>query len=83
MEFLEAVGNGAVWGVGFALALGATRSAGGLLRGAAKTTIRTGLTLGDWVRASTEEGRETLQDLYHEARAEREGQAEHGQRASA
>jgi hypothetical protein len=78
--FLETVGGGALWGVGFALALGATRGAGGLLRGAAKRTIRSGMAVGDWVRTSTAEGRETLQDVYHEARAEREAGA---RRASA
>ena len=78
--FLETVGGGALWGVGFAVALGAARGAGGILRGVAKTTIRSGMAVGDWVRSSTAEGQETLQDIYHEARAEREAG---GQRASA
>jgi hypothetical protein len=77
---LETVGSGALWGAGFAVAFGAARVAGGLLRGVAKTTIRSGMAVGDWVRSGTAEGRESLQDMYHEARAEREAR---GQRASA
>jgi len=69
---LETVGSGVVWGVGFALAMGAVKSAGGILRGVAKGTVRSGMAVGDWMRTGTQGGRETLQDLYHEARAERQ-----------
>ncbi len=74
-EFLEAVTGGAVWGAGFALALGAVRSSGGGLRALAKGAVKTGVAAADWVRSATAESRETLQDLYHEAKAERGAQA--------
>jgi hypothetical protein len=74
-EFFEAVTGGVIWGVGFGLALGAVGVAGGGLRSLAKGTLKGALAVGDWARSATEEGRETLQDLYHEAKAEREGRA--------
>jgi hypothetical protein len=69
-EFVSAVTGGAVWGVGFGLAMSAVQAAGSGLRPVAKTTVRNALNVGDWVRNVTAESRETLQDVYAEARAE-------------
>jgi hypothetical protein len=79
-EFVEAVTGGAIWGVGFGLALTAVRAVGGGTRPVARGAMRGALGLGDWVRNATAESRETLQDVYHEARAEVE--AERGRSAS-
>jgi hypothetical protein len=76
-EFFEAVAGGAIWGVGFAVALGAVRSAGGGLRPVAKRTIKGALAARDWVQTVTAESRENIEDLYHEARAEMDAAAEH------
>jgi hypothetical protein len=69
-EFFDSVTGGAIWGLGFAVALGAVRSAGGGLRPVAKRGIKGALAARDWVQTVTAESRETLEDLYHEARAE-------------
>jgi Protein of unknown function (DUF5132) len=73
-EFFEGVSGGAIWGVGFGLALSAVQAIGGGMRPAAKSAVRGAFGLGDWVRSVTAESRETLQDIYHEARAEVEGE---------
>jgi hypothetical protein len=69
-EFFEAVTGGAIWGAGFGLALTAVQSLGGGVRPVAKGTLRGAFGLGDWLRNVTAESRETLQDVYHEARAQ-------------
>ena len=69
-EFVDAVTGGAVWGVGFGLAMAAVQAAGSGLRPVAKNGLRGALHVGDWLRNVTAESRETLQDVYHEARAE-------------
>jgi len=70
-EFVDSVTGGAVWGIGFAVALGAVRMLGTGLRPVTKGAIRGAIAVGDAVSSVTAEGRETLQDLYHEAKAER------------
>jgi hypothetical protein len=74
-EFLDAVSDGLVWGTGFGVAMLAVRSLRGGLRPIVKGTMRGAVVAGDWVRSATEESRETLQDLYHEARAEQQDEA--------
>jgi hypothetical protein len=69
-EFFEAVTGGAIWGVGFGLALSAVQAVGGGMRPVTKGAVRAALGVGDWMRNVTAESRETLQDVYHEARAE-------------
>jgi hypothetical protein len=69
-EFVDAVTGGAIWGVGFGVALAAVQAAGGGLRPVAKGTVRGAMGIGEWIRGVTAEGRETLQDVYAEARAE-------------
>jgi hypothetical protein len=69
-EFFDAVTGGAIWGVGFGLALSAVQALGGGMRPTAKGAVRGALGVGDWLRSVTAESRETLQDIYHEARAE-------------
>ena len=69
-EFVDAVTGGAIWGVGFGLALSAVQAVGGGMRPVAKGAVRGAFGVGDWVRNVTAESRETLQDVYHEARAE-------------
>lgn len=71
-EFLDAVTGGAIWGVGFGIALGLTRAAAGGLRPFAKEAIKGAVTAGDWVRGTVAESRESIEDLYHEAKAEHE-----------
>jgi hypothetical protein len=73
-EFLDAVTGGAIWGVGFGLALTAVRAVGGGARPVARDAMRGALGVADWVRNTTAESRETLQDVYHEARAEVEAE---------
>jgi len=70
-EFIDAMTGGLVWGTGFGLAMLAVRSAGGL-RPLARSTLRGAAVAGNWVRSTAEESRETLQDVYAEAQAERE-----------
>jgi len=74
-EFVEALTGGAIWGVGFGVALGAVRIAGAGVRPVAKATMRGAMGVTDWVRQTTAGTRETLEDVYHEARAEREAEA--------
>jgi hypothetical protein len=69
-EFTESVAGGVIWGLGFALALGAMRAAGTGMRPALKSTIKGSMTFGEWVRTTVAEGRETVEDVYHEAQAE-------------
>jgi hypothetical protein len=69
-EFVDAVTGGVIWGVGFGLALSAVQAVGGGVRPVAKGAMRGTLGIGDWLRNVTAESRETLQDVYHEARAE-------------
>ena len=70
-EFLESAGAGAVWGVGFGLAGLLVTGFGRGLRPVAKTIVKGGIVASDWLRNVTEESRESLQDLYEEAKAER------------
>jgi len=69
-EFVDAVTGGAIWGVGFGLAMAAVQAAGSGLRPVAKNGVRGAVQVGDWLRNVTAESRETLQDVYAEARAE-------------
>jgi len=69
-EFLDAMTGGAVWGVGFGLAMAAVQAAGSGLRPVMKGGVRGAVQVGDWVRNVTAESRENLQDVYAEARAE-------------
>jgi hypothetical protein len=67
---VDALTGGAIWGVGFGLATLAVSSLGGA-RPLVKGAVRGAVTAGRWAKSATDEGRETLQDLYHEARAKR------------
>ncbi|GAC1323055.1 MAG: hypothetical protein NVSMB2_20600 [Chloroflexota bacterium] len=69
-EFVDAVTGGAIWGVGFGLALGAVRAAGNGTRPVLKGAVRSVVGVGDWVRNASTETRESLEDIYHEARAD-------------
>jgi hypothetical protein len=71
-EFVDAVTGGAIWGVGFGLALAAVQAVGQGVRPVAKNTLKGAMSLGDWLRDATAEARENLEDTYHEARAELE-----------
>jgi hypothetical protein len=70
-EVFSTLTGGAIWGVGFGLALTAVRGAGGGLRPLAKNAIKGAVMVSDWVQSATAEGRETVEDLYHEAQADR------------
>lgn len=71
-DLLETVGGtpGRVLGLG--LALGAGVMIGRGMRPVAKTAIRGALSVTDRIREYAAEAGESLQDLYHEAKAERE-----------
>jgi len=72
-ELVDAVTGGAVWGLGFGVAALLVRGVGAGLRPVAKSAVKGAITVGDWARGATEETRETLQDLYAEAKAEHHG----------
>ncbi len=74
-ELLEIVTGGAVWGIGFALAAGAVRSLGSGLGPVGTTAMKGVATVGDRVRTMAESGREAVEDIYHEAKAEHQGRA--------
>ena len=73
-EFVDALFGGAVWGTGFAAALGLARSPKAL-RPVMKRAVKGAVSAADWLKTATQEGRETLQDLYHEAKAEQQAKA--------
>jgi hypothetical protein len=81
-EFLESAGRGAIWGFGFGVAGLLVTGLGRGLRPVAKSVVKGGIVAGDWVRSVTAEGRESMQDLYEEAKAEQE-QAKSAAAASA
>jgi hypothetical protein len=74
-ELLGAVTGGAVWGIGFAIGLGAIRAAGDGLRPVMRNAMRGAVAATSWVEQATTEGRETIKDLYHEAKVEHEAEA--------
>jgi hypothetical protein len=69
-ELVEGLTGGAAWGVGFGLAMRLLGGLGQGLRPAVKNAVRGGIVAQDWLRSATAEARETLQDIYEEARAE-------------
>jgi Protein of unknown function (DUF5132) len=71
-EVVDALTGGAIWGIGFGVALGVVRAAGAGVRPVTKAAVRTTIGFTDWMRQATAEARESLDDIYHEARAERE-----------
>ncbi len=73
--FVEAVTGGAIWGAGFAVAMGAVQSFAGGARPAAKGAMKGFIGVGEWLRSATETGREAMRDVYEEAKAERETSA--------
>ena len=81
-EALDAVTGGAIWGIGFGLALTAVRGAGGGLRPLAKNAIKGAIIVTDWLQTAAAESRETIEDLYHEARAEEQHNISPAARAS-
>lgn len=74
-DLFDAVGGTAGRVVGLGLALGAGVLIGRGMRPVAKTAIRGFLAASDRVREYAAEAGESLEDLYHEAKAEREGAA--------
>ena len=79
-EFLDAVTGGAIWGIGFGVAVMAVQAAGQGLRPVAKGAMRGAIAVSDWARDVTAEMRENLEDTYQEARSEMraEGQRSEG-----
>ncbi len=71
-DLFEAVGGSAGRIVGLGLALGAGVLIGRGMRPVAKTAIRGFLAASDRVREYAAEAGESLEDLYHEAKSERE-----------
>jgi hypothetical protein len=72
---VEAVTGGAIWGAGFALAMGAVQSLAGGARPVAKDAMKGALGVVDWFRSATATGREAMRGAYDEAKAERETSA--------
>lgn len=71
-ELIGTIAGGAVWGVGFALGLGALKAAGDGLRPVVRTAMKGAVGVTSWVEQTTSETRESLKDLYNEAKVERE-----------
>jgi hypothetical protein len=69
-EFVDALTGGAIWGVGFGIALGLTRAAAGGVRPLLKDAMKSAVLVGDWVGTTVEQGKESIEDLYHEAQSE-------------
>ncbi len=80
-DLLEAVGGTAGRVVGLGLALGAGVLIGRGMRPVAKGAIRGFMAASDRVREYAAEAGESLEDLYHEAKSERE-QAANSQAAT-
>ncbi len=74
-EFLDSVTGGAIWGIGFAVALGAVRAASQGTQPVTREAMKGAVRIGDWFHNVTAEGRETLEDIYHEARTEVDNQS--------
>jgi hypothetical protein len=72
-ELLDAVGGTAGRVIGLGVALGAGVLIGRGMRPVSKTAIRGVLSASDRVRAYAAEAGESLEDLYHEAKAEKDG----------
>jgi hypothetical protein len=62
--------SGALWGIGAGLVLTVARRNGEGLRPLAKSVVKAYLTASERVQELTGEARESLEDLYAEARAE-------------
>jgi hypothetical protein len=65
-------------GAGFALAGLALGGFGRGLRPIAKSVVKGGMVAGDWIRDVTRESRESLRDVYEEARGERASEVNAG-----
>ncbi len=70
-EIFETVTGGALWGLGFGLVSTLFGDMRHGLRPVAKNVIKSGMAMQDWLRTATAETRETVQDIYEEAKAER------------
>ena len=65
--------GGALWGIGAGVALNLARGGGPAgIRPAAKTLMNAYVAISERVQETAAEARETLEDLYAEARAERD-----------
>ncbi len=75
-DLLDSVGGtpGRLLGIGLALGAGVLIGRG--MRPVAKGAIRGYISLADRFKEYTAEARESLEDIYHEARAEREQTAQ-------
>jgi len=62
--------SGMLWGLGAGLVLAVTRGNGGGVRPLAKSAVKAYVVASDRLREMTGEARESLEDLYAEARAE-------------
>ncbi|MBV9100366.1 MAG: hypothetical protein JOZ46_12535 [Candidatus Dormibacteraeota bacterium] len=73
-KLLNTVGSGLGWGLGMGIALGITTVAGGGARPMAKAAVKGGLWAKDRLTVLIAEGRERAEDIYYEARAERDAE---------
>ncbi len=62
--------SGALWGLGAGVVLALTRENGEGLRPLTKSAVKAYLSASDRVRELTSEARESIEDIYAEARAE-------------
>ncbi len=74
---LATVTGGAIWGVGFAIGVGVVRAAGDGLRPVIRSAMKGAPTATAFVERAAAEGRETVIDLYHEAKVEDERETAH------
>ncbi len=70
-EFIDAATEGAVWGVGFGIALVAVRSIRNGVRPAARAVVRGGTAARDTVSGTVRRSRGYLSDIYQEAKSDR------------
>lgn len=70
-ELLDAMTGGALWGIGFGLALSLVQTAGTGVRPVAKRLVKGVVEVGDRVATAAQEVRESIEDLAHEVEVER------------
>lgn len=73
-KVLSGLGSGLGWGIGMGIALGVSSVVGGGLRPVAKGAVKGGLWAKEQLTVLTAEARERAEDIYHEARSERDAE---------
>ena len=71
---LSGLGGGLGWGIGMGIAIGVSSLAGGGLRPVVKGALKGGLWAKERATVLAAEARERAEDLYYEARSERDAE---------